>query len=258
MPRAAAARVPSASRAETTLVATPSRRRRAAWRLRVTSAPSWGHRCVRLAAGATSGKSLRFRTIPKGVPPLVGRHPLRAWVGQRWAARRRRAASSVAAPAPARVRPPSRTGEVPRAWSSVWTTSGRCGEPPVASSSAPSSSGSSSAGGSTGSSTGGSVGSSSSTGGSTGSSTGASETVIVSTTLVPDVYEHGISNCPASSPAGVWPGRLLVHVADDEEHRTQHGHEVGDEVTRQQLGEHRDVVERRRAQLEPPRRLLAT
>src|SRR5436189_151689 len=51
------------------------------------------------------------------------------------------------------------------------------------------------------------------------------------------------------------PG-LLVDVADDEEHRPEHGHHVGHQAAGQHLREHLHVVERRRTQLEPPRGLL--
>ena len=50
---------------------------------------------------------------------------------------------------------------------------------------------------------------------------------------------------------------LLVDVADDEERRAEDGDHVGDQRPGQQLGEHLHVVERRRPQLEAPRRLLA-
>src|SRR5215207_1883846 len=50
--------------------------------------------------------------------------------------------------------------------------------------------------------------------------------------------------------------RSLVDVADDEEHRAEDRHHVGDERPRQQLRQHLHVVERSRPQLESPRSLL--
>src|SRR5690606_17153550 len=61
---------------------------------------------------------------------------------------------------------------------------------------------------------------------------------------------------PVPGPGGR-RDRLLVDVPHHEEHRPQDRHHVRHEGARQQLGERLDVVVRRRAQLQPVRRLLA-